>query len=208
MIVYDLREDYKISKLCTYLKVSKSGYYSWIKRGRPIRDSFDETLADLIEEIFRKTEKGYRFIRDELKRRYGVIVNDKTVHKYMRILGLSSPVRKRKYRRPEKEGNKEEKARIVCDNVLARSFSASRPLEKLVTDISCVYCQEGRMYLSVIKDLYDNSIIAYQISKFNDLKLVMDNLCKVVGMTGIRPVSACSTLIGDSSIQTNCISSI
>ena len=37
------------------------------------------------------------------------------------------------------------------------------------------------MYLSVIKDLYDNSIIAYQISPFNDLKLVMDNLIKAIG---------------------------
>ena len=36
------------------------------------------------------------------------------------------------------------------------------------------------MYLSVIKDLYDNSIIAYQISKFNDLRLVMDNVVQVI----------------------------
>ena len=37
------------------------------------------------------------------------------------------------------------------------------------------------MYLSVIKDLYDNSIIAYQISQFNDLKLVMNNVYKAIG---------------------------
>ena len=73
-----------------------------------------------------------------------------------------------------------EKARTVCDNFLARNFSASRPLEKLVTDVSYIYCQQGRMYISVIKDLYDNSIIAYQISRFNDLKLVMDNVYKVI----------------------------
>ena len=125
----------------------------------------------------------------------------------MKILRLSSPVRKKRYQCCTKE-EPNEKARTVCENFLARNFTSSRPLEKLVTDVSYIYCQQGRMYLSVIKDLYDNSIIAYQISKFNDLKLVMDNLCKVVEMTGIRPVSACSTLIGDSSIQTNCISSI
>lgn len=53
-------------------------------------------------------------------------------------------------------------------------------MKKLVTDVSYIYCQQGRMYLSVIKDLYDNSIIAYQISKFNDLKLVMDNLATAI----------------------------
>ena len=79
MIIYDLREDYKVSRLCRYLNVSKSGYYRWLERGRPIRYSFDEKLADMIEEIFYETKKGYRFIRDEIIRRYGVLYNDKTV---------------------------------------------------------------------------------------------------------------------------------
>ena len=93
MIIYDLKEDYGISKLCEYLKVSRSAYYQWIERGKPIRHSFDNTLADMIEEIFLQTKKGYRFIRDEILRRYGVIYNDKTVYKYMKILNLSSPVK-------------------------------------------------------------------------------------------------------------------
>jgi len=179
MIIYDLKEEYKISKLCKYLKVSKSGYYRWLKAGRPIRYSFDNILADMIEEIFYETHKGYRFIRDEIIRRYGVIFNDKTIYKYMKILGLSSPIRKKKYVCCTKQ-DPNEKARIVCDNYLARNFTASRPLEKLVTDVSYIYSQEGRMYLSVIKDLYDNSILAYTISRFNDLKLVMDNVYMVI----------------------------
>ena len=179
MIIYDLKEEYGIKKLCRYLKVSSSGYYRWLSLGRPIRYSFDEKLADIIEEILYVTYKGYRFIRDEIIRRYGVIFNDKTIYKYMKILGLSSPIRKKKYVCCTTQ-DPNEKARTVCDNFLARNFSASRPLEKLVTDVSYIYCQQGRMYLSVIKDLYDNSIIAYQISRFNDLKLVMDNVYKVI----------------------------
>ena len=180
MIVYDLKEDYKISHLCRYLNISTSGYYRWLKLGRPIRYSFDDWLADQIEDIFHKTEKGYRFIRDEIIRLHGVIYNDKTVYKYMKILGLSSPIRKKQYQCcPKQDPN--EKARTVCENFLARNFTASRPLEKLVTDVSYINSQEGRLYLSVIKDLYDNSIIAYQISRFNDLKLVMDNVCKAIG---------------------------
>jgi len=180
MIIYDLKEDYKISHLCRYLNVSSSGYYRWLKQGRPIRYSFDETLADMVEEIFHETYKGYRFIRDEIIRRYGVIYNDKTVYKYMKILGLSSPIRKKKYQCCTKE-DPNEKARTVCNNFLARNFTASRPFQKLVTDVSYIYSQQGRLYLSLIKDLYDNSIIAYQISQFNDLKLVMDNVCKAIG---------------------------
>ena len=69
MIVYDLKDKYKIKKLCNYLRVSTSGYYNWVKLGKPIRYSFDEKLADMIEEIFYETYKGYRFIRDEIIRR-------------------------------------------------------------------------------------------------------------------------------------------
>ena len=180
MIIYDLKEDYPIKRLCKYLSVSPSGYHRWLKAGRPIRYSFDEKLADMIETIFYETYKGYRFIRDEIIRRYGIIYNDKTIYKYMKILNLSSPIRKKRYNCCTK-ADPNEKARIVCNNFLARNFSASRPFQKLVTDVSYIYSQEGRMYLSVIKDLYDNSIIAYQISPFNDLKLVMDNVVKAIG---------------------------
>ena len=198
MIIYDLQEEYKIKKLCHYLSVSTSGYYRWLKLGRPIRYSFDEWLADQIENIFHETQKGYRFIKDELFRQYGVVYNDKTIYKYMKILGLSSPIRKKRFQCCTK-GDPNEKARIVCSNHLARNFTASRPLEKLVTDVSYIYSQEGRMYLSVIKDLFDNSIIAYQVSKFNDLRLVMDNVVQVID-DNWNPTVAC-TLHSDQGFQ-------
>ena len=198
MIIYDLQEEYKIKKLCHYLSVSTSGYYRWLKLGRPIRYSFDEWLADQIENIFHETQKGYRFIKDELFRQYGVVYNDKTIYKYMKILGLSSPIRKKRFQCCTK-GDPNEKARIVCSNHLARNFTASRPLEKLVTDVSYIYSQEGRMYLSVIKDLFDNSIIAYQVSKFNDLRLVMDNVVQVINENW-NPTYTC-TLHSDQGFQ-------
>ena len=179
MVVYDLKEKYTIKRLCNYLKISTSGYYRWLKMGRPIRYRWDEWLADEIEKIFYRTHKGYRFIKDELFRQYGTVFNDKTIYKYMKILGLSSPIRKKRFQCCTRE-DPNEKARIVCENYLARNFTASRPLEKLVTDVSYIYSQQGRMYLSVIKDLYDNSILAYTISRFNDLKLVMDNVKQVI----------------------------
>ena len=179
MIIYDLKDKDKMKELCKLLKVSPSGYYRWNKLGRPIRYSFDEKVADLIEEIFYETYKGYRFIREQLKRRYGLVLNPKTVYRYMKIMNLSSPIRKKRFQCSTKEDTNE-KARIVCDNVLARNFKASRPCEKLVTDVSYIHHQKGRMFLSVIKDLYDNSILAYNVSKFNDLKLVMDNVAGAI----------------------------
>ena len=47
-------------------------------------------------------------------------------------------------------------------NLLNRDFHADRPNQKWVTDISYIKTQQGTLYLSVIRDLYDNSIVAYK----------------------------------------------
>ena len=164
--------------LCNYLSVSRSGYYNWIKLGKPMHKCYDEKLADLIKEIFDKTKKGYRFITHQLRRWYGIVVNRKKVLRYMQILDIKSPIRKSRFENcTQQEVN--EKSRIVCNNFLDRKFETSRPLEKLVTDVSYIYHQSGRLYLSVIKDLYDNSILAYSTSKWNDNKLVFDCLDQI-----------------------------
>jgi transposase InsO family protein len=96
----------------------------------------------------------------------------------MQILEIKSPIRKSRYENCTQQ-DINEKARIVHNNFLARNFEASRPLEKLVTDVSYVYHKSGRLYLSVIKDLYDNSILAYSISKWNSIELVNQCLFQV-----------------------------
>lgn len=139
---------------------------------------FDPILAEMIQDIFNKHQKGYRYITFELKRRYGLVINRVTTHRYMRILDLKSPIRKRRFECTTLR-EQHEKARTVKPNVLARKFVASRPHEKLVTDVTYIYHQKGRMYLSVIKDLYDNSIIAHSISRWNDNNLVFNTINQV-----------------------------
>ena len=177
-MIDELRDDYSVLILCNYLKVSRSGYYNWIKSGKPMHKNFDEVLAGLIKEIFEETKKGYRFITNQLRRLHGIVVNRKKVLRYMQILGIISPIRKSRFENCTQE-EVNEKSRTICNNFLDRKFEASRPLEKLVTDVSYIYHKSGRLYLSVIKDLYDNSILAYSISKWNSNQLVFDNLKQV-----------------------------
>ena len=61
-----------------------------------------------------------------------------------------------------------------------REFSADRPNQKWVTDISYIPTTQGNCYLSVIRDLYDNSIVSYQISKDMTVKLVLDTIKKAM----------------------------
>ena len=57
-----------------------------------------------------------------------------------------------------------------------RNFYADRPNQKWVTDISYIPTKQGTLYLSVIRDLFDLSIVAYKTSTRQSIKLVLDTI--------------------------------
>ena len=57
-----------------------------------------------------------------------------------------------------------------------RNFHADRPNQKWVTDISYIPTKQGTLYLSVIRDLFDLSIVAYKTSTRQSIKLVLDTI--------------------------------
>ena len=61
-------------------------------------------------------------------------------------------------------------------NLLNRQFQANKPNSKWVTDISYIHTGEGILYLSMILDLYDNSIIAYKTGTEQTVNLVLDTI--------------------------------
>jgi len=58
-------------------------------------------------------------------------------------------------------------------NILNRNFSSVRPNEKWVTDISYIRTPQGTLYLSIIRDLFDNSIVAYETGTEQSVRLVL-----------------------------------
>ena len=62
------------------------------------------------------------------------------------------------------------------DNVLNRNFTAERPKQKWVTDISYIHTFQGVLYLSVIKDLYDGFIVNYETGTDQKIGLVTDTI--------------------------------
>ena len=61
-------------------------------------------------------------------------------------------------------------------NLVKRNFNCFNINEKWSIDISYIFAVNGLKYLCAIKDLYDKSIVAYNISSFIDLKLVLDTV--------------------------------
>ena len=62
------------------------------------------------------------------------------------------------------------------ENLLNRDFRADMPNSKWVTDISYIHTEEGVLYLSMIRELYDSNIVAYKTATHQTVNLVMDTI--------------------------------
>ena len=65
-------------------------------------------------------------------------------------------------------------------NLLNRDFHAEAPNRKWVTDISYIQTKQGVLYLSMIRDLYDNSIVAYKTATQQTVNLVLDTIRQAI----------------------------
>ena len=167
-VIYKHRDKYSISEMCRFFKVSRSGYYDFVAR-MDIPDR-DLPLAEKIEECQKECGKtyGYRRVHTWLERK-GIYYNPKTILRVMNKFNLLSVVRRRKYRN---YGNHIHR----YPNLLNREFHADRPNQKWVTDISYIHTGQGVLYLSVIRDLYDNSIVAHKTSTTQNIQLVLSTI--------------------------------
>ena len=168
-VIYRHRGEYPVSAMCGLLEVSRSGYYDFVKRmGRPEKD------ADLAEKIrvcqeYANMTYGYRRVWQWLECKK-IHRNPKTVLRIMKKYGLLSEIcRRRKWRNLGQQVHK-------YQNLLNRQFFADRPNHKWVTDISYIHTKEGVLYLSMIRDLYDNSIVAYKTASHQTVNLVLDTI--------------------------------
>lgn len=156
--------------MCRFYKVSRSGYYAW--QDRSTDKQGDIELVRLIEECQKKHKRryGYRRVCIWLRQEKGLVVNHKRVLRIMGRYNLLSVVRRRRLYKYVPNGN------LKYANVLNRDFHANRPNQKWVTDISYVITPVGTLYLSAIRDLYDNFIVAFKISKRQNYNLVENTI--------------------------------
>ena len=168
MVIYRHKNKYSISEMCRFFEVSRSGYYDYVKRmDIPARDL---PLAEKIRECQEHSHStyGYRRVHIWLERQ-GIHKNPKTVLHIMQKYNLLSEVRRKKYHNYTNGIYK-------YPNHLARDFHAGRPNQKWVTDISYIRTGQGFLYLSVIRDLYDNSIVAYKTGTEQNINLVLSTI--------------------------------
>ena len=159
--------------MCAVLNISPKTYYKYRNKEDP--DYYDYLI---IKEIFDESKGtyGYRRIVDGLLLKYGVIMNGKKVLRIMKKYNLMA-----KYiRKAKTKHNNERIEDNVKPNLLNRKFTTDTLNKVWDTDVTYLIFKGSREYLSTIIDLYDRHVVAYVISKRNDLKLVMDTLNKAL----------------------------
>ena len=168
-VIYRHRMEYPISVMCRFFGVSRSGYYDYVKRLGQIEK--DVALAEKLKQQQERCFQTYGYRRMQIwLEKQGIHRNPKTVLRIMKKYGILSEIRrKRKWKNLGQQIHRYE-------NLLNRQFRADRPNTKWVTDISYIHTKEGVLYLSMIRDLYDNSIVAYKTAASQTINLVLDTI--------------------------------
>jgi putative transposase len=169
-----------VEPTCETLGVATSTHYARRSRrpsARAIRD------AELVREIHAARE-GYRWaygVRKtwkELKRRGISDAGRERVARLMRAEGLRGVQRGKKRRTTTPDETARDRARdLVC-----RDFTASRPDQMWVADLTYVRTWQGFAYLAFILDVYSRMIVGWQLATHMRSDLVVDALEMAVGL--------------------------
>lgn len=162
---------YPVSVLCEIAEISRSSYYKWLNREKSQNELQNEKLLSLIREAYQERNGilGYRQITMKLRREHNLKVNYKRIYRLMKIAGLKSVCRKKKYNYIKSTPE------VTAENILNRDFKAKHTCEKWLTDVTEFKCGNGqKAYLSAILDLGDKSIVSYVIGHSNNNALVFE----------------------------------
>jgi len=132
----------------------------------------------------RKGILGYRQMRNQLNRKLKKKYNKKRYYRIMQALGLKAVIRKKR------SSYVKTNAVYVAENVMNRNFNAHSPNMKWCTDVTELKYGNGRKaYFSAIIDVYDNSIVAWELGHANNNHLVMNTLIKAFKKNpGVTPL--------------------
>ena len=158
--IEDHRDEFPVSRMCKVLGVSRSGYYAWRKRPPSEREMANQRLYEKIKRVYNESGGTYGSPRIyRALKREGVACSENRVARLMRLRGLRA-----KQMKTYKTTTKRNKADPVAPNRLKRDFTAERPNEKWLTDITYIRTEEGWLYLAVVLDLYSRRIVGWAMS--------------------------------------------
>ena len=158
------------------LEVTPSGYYAWKKNPLSRRAEKDAKLRPIIQRTF-ETYKGiYGSPRITVEvNAQGHRANHKQVERLMQAMGLNArPPKRHVVTTNSKHGDP------ISPDLLQQHFTAEKPNEKWVGDITYIETSEGWLYLATVLDLYSRKIVGWAFSDSLSTPVVSDALTMAV----------------------------
>lgn len=162
--------------MCRVLKVTRQGYYAWVKRPISVHDERDLELAQIIIPLWEKLNSCYGAMKmhEELKAR-GITTSKKRVARIMREYDLVGTCGiGMKLLKPKQKPQVNE--RDNAEDLVKRKFSAEGPNQAWFADITYVKTYQGWLYVAIVMDIWSRMIIGWSMDKHMDAVLVDDAL--------------------------------
>jgi len=167
------RHEYPVTVMCQVLEVARNGYYKWRKQPLSARKVADLVLLMHIRDIFEQSKETYGSYRIHAElAEQGIRCGRKRVARLMRTYNLK-PKTVRSFKVVTTDSNHK---LPVAPNRLKQQFSADRPDQLWLTDITYVPTAEGWLYLAVVLDVYSRRIVGWAMSDSLHRQLVIDAL--------------------------------
>ncbi len=163
-------EGHSIKVSCRVLQVTEAGFYAWRKRPPSERAIRHAWLTDLITKahVDSRGTYGARRVHAELTIGVGIVVGHNAVEMLMRRAGLQGLPNKRRFR------SKIQAA--TATDLVERSFARSEPDQLWVTDITEHHTREGKVYCSVVLDVFSRRVVGWSIDSVPTAALVTNAL--------------------------------
>lgn len=171
--------EFSVTEWCRAMQVSRSGYYAWKMRPESPRAREDRRLAVLVTAAHLEQRKaGSMPVHEELKAN-GICISRKRVIRLMQEHGLRGQTPNRFVVTTQSDGTKQ-----VAPNLLAQDFTAKKPNERWVGDVTAFRTPSGFLFLAVIIDLYSRAVVGWAVSAVNDTRLALAALDEALRRRG------------------------
>ncbi len=174
------RQDYSVQRMCAVLGVATSGFYDWLRRQPSQRQQANEALVLRIRDIHEAHRQTYAYPRIHAElREAGEVVGKHRVARLMARMGL-----KTRCRRHFRVTTQASQRRTPAANLLAQDFSATRPNQKWLVDITDIATREGWLYLAGVLDTFSQRIVGWSMRERLTELLVCDALHMALAQRG------------------------
>ena len=163
-----------IERMCELAKVSRAGFYRYLRCGWPAEEEVD--LRSAVQEVVleHRWRYGYRRVTAELRSR-GMLVNHKRVARIMREDNLLAFGRAR----PLSSEDKDRGAVKIYLNLPSR-MKVSGPNQLWIADITYIRLKREFVYLAVILDVFSRKVIGWALGRTLQAKLALQALERAI----------------------------